>query len=257
MTPRKKDAEPLARERIVAAAMKIIDAEGLDALSMRRLGAELGVNPMAAYHYVPNKAALYDLVLEAVMAGVDTTTIDPAAAPRRPAQAGGARLPRGDPRASARHPRARDALAADGGGAAAGRADARHPLRRRPDAGRGDGRGGLHRAVRPRRGGGLLPPRVRRRGRRAARVRGAGPGGVPQHDPHDHRGALPRPRRRVRVRPGRRRPRAAHRPARPAGGRGRDARARSRPATTACSGSARASRTSATSSTSSPCRGWC
>ncbi len=78
MTPRKKDAEPLARERIVAAAMKIIDAEGLDALSMRRLGVELGVNPMAAYHYVPNKAALYDLVLEAVMAGVDTTTIDPA-----------------------------------------------------------------------------------------------------------------------------------------------------------------------------------
>jgi AcrR family transcriptional regulator len=79
MTPRKKDAEPLARERIVAAAMKIIDSEGLDALSMRRLGSELGVNPMAAYHYVPNKAALYDLVLEAVMAGVDTETIDPAA----------------------------------------------------------------------------------------------------------------------------------------------------------------------------------
>jgi AcrR family transcriptional regulator len=78
MTPRKRDAEPLARERIVEAAMRIIDAEGLDALSMRRLGAELGVNPMAAYHYVPNKAALYDLVLEAVMAGVDTTAIDPA-----------------------------------------------------------------------------------------------------------------------------------------------------------------------------------
>ena len=71
MTPRKKDVEPLARERIVDAAMGIIDAEGLDALSMRRLGAELGVNPMAAYHYMPNKAALYDLVLEAVMAGVD------------------------------------------------------------------------------------------------------------------------------------------------------------------------------------------
>ena len=107
MTPRKKDAEPLARERIVAAAMKIIDAEGLDALSMRRLGTELGVNPMAAYHYVPNKAALYDLVLEAVMAGVDTETIDPALPSRRSAQAGGARLPRGDPRAPARHPRPR------------------------------------------------------------------------------------------------------------------------------------------------------
>ena len=79
MAPRKKDVEPLARERIVDAAMKIIDGEGLDALSMRRLGAELGVNPMAAYYHVPNKAALYDLVLEAVMAGVDTSGIDSAA----------------------------------------------------------------------------------------------------------------------------------------------------------------------------------
>jgi AcrR family transcriptional regulator len=79
MTPRKKDVEPLARERIVAAAMRIIDDEGLDALSMRRLGTELGVNPMAAYYHVPNKAALYDLVLEAVMTGVDPATIDPEA----------------------------------------------------------------------------------------------------------------------------------------------------------------------------------
>src|SRR5665647_171029 len=79
MAPRRKDVEPLARERIVYAAVKIIDGEGLDALSMRRLGAELGVNPMAAYYHVPNKAALYDLVLEAVMAGVDTSGIDPAA----------------------------------------------------------------------------------------------------------------------------------------------------------------------------------
>ena len=76
MTPRRKDVEPLARESIVDAAMKIIDGEGLDALSMRRLGAELGVNPMAAYYHVPNKAALYDLVLDAVMAGVDTSGID-------------------------------------------------------------------------------------------------------------------------------------------------------------------------------------
>jgi len=76
MSPRKKNAEPLARERIVAAALKIIDTEGLVKLSMRRLGAELGVNPMAAYYHVPNKAALYDLVLEAVMAGVDTSQID-------------------------------------------------------------------------------------------------------------------------------------------------------------------------------------
>ena len=75
MAARKKDAELLTRERIVEAAMRVIDADGVDALSMRRLGTELGVNPMAAYHYVPNKAALYDLVLDAVMSEVDLSTI--------------------------------------------------------------------------------------------------------------------------------------------------------------------------------------
>jgi AcrR family transcriptional regulator len=79
VTPRKKDAEQLTRERIVEAAMRIIDAEGARALSMRRLGTELGVNPMAAYHYVPNKQALYDLVLDAVMSGVDLDSVDAAA----------------------------------------------------------------------------------------------------------------------------------------------------------------------------------
>lgn len=78
MAPRKKDSELLTRERIVDAAMRVIDADGLEALSMRRLGSELNVNPMAAYHYVPNKAALYDLILDAVMSGIDLTAIDPA-----------------------------------------------------------------------------------------------------------------------------------------------------------------------------------
>lgn len=78
MAARKKDTEQLTRERIVEAAMRVIDNEGLEALSMRRLGTELGVNPMAAYHYVPNKAALYDLVLDEVMSGVDLSTIDEA-----------------------------------------------------------------------------------------------------------------------------------------------------------------------------------
>jgi AcrR family transcriptional regulator len=77
MSARKKDAELLSRERIVEAAMRVIDAEGLDALSMRRLGVELRVNPMAAYHYVPNKASLYDLVVDAVMSGVDLAAVDP------------------------------------------------------------------------------------------------------------------------------------------------------------------------------------
>lgn len=76
MSPRKRGVEPLARERIVEAAVRIIAEEGLGALSMRRLGAVLGVNPMAPYYHVPNKAALYDLVLEALMADVDLSGVD-------------------------------------------------------------------------------------------------------------------------------------------------------------------------------------
>ena len=56
----------LTRERIIAAALEIIDAEGVDGLSMRRLGKQLGVDPMAMYYHVPNKAALFDGIVEQV-----------------------------------------------------------------------------------------------------------------------------------------------------------------------------------------------
>lgn len=54
-------------ERVVETALAIVDREGLSKLSMRKLGAELGVDPMAVYHYIPNKAALLDGLIEAVM----------------------------------------------------------------------------------------------------------------------------------------------------------------------------------------------
>jgi AcrR family transcriptional regulator len=73
-TPKPK--APLSRERIVDTALALVDAEGLDALSMRRLGAELGMDPMAVYYYVPNKAALLDAVVEAVMAEIDLSVDD-------------------------------------------------------------------------------------------------------------------------------------------------------------------------------------
>ncbi len=62
---------PLLRERIVATALALVDHEGLKALSMRRLGAELGVDPMAVYYHIPNKEALFDAIVEAVMAEID------------------------------------------------------------------------------------------------------------------------------------------------------------------------------------------
>lgn len=59
--------ESLTYERVVEAALQIVDRDGLDKLSMRRLGAELGVDPMAVYYYTPNKAALLDGLVEAIM----------------------------------------------------------------------------------------------------------------------------------------------------------------------------------------------
>jgi AcrR family transcriptional regulator len=69
---------PLTRERIVACAISIVDRDGLGKLSMRRLGAELGVDPMAIYYHVPNKEALLDAIVEAVMGEIDLTTDNPA-----------------------------------------------------------------------------------------------------------------------------------------------------------------------------------
>lgn len=73
MVPVRKDGPGLTREGIVRTALEIIDREGYKSLSMRRLGAELGVDPMAVYYHIPNKAALLDGVVEAVMAEIDVS----------------------------------------------------------------------------------------------------------------------------------------------------------------------------------------
>lgn len=67
----------LTREVIVRAALKIVDDEGYGALSMRRLGTELNVDPMAVYYHFPNKAALQDGIVEEVMSGIDLGRDDP------------------------------------------------------------------------------------------------------------------------------------------------------------------------------------
>ncbi|MEU1787482.1 TetR/AcrR family transcriptional regulator [Streptomyces sparsogenes] len=58
----------LTLERIVTAAIAVADAEGLAAVSMRRLSAELGAGTMSLYRYVPGKAELLDLMLDQVQA---------------------------------------------------------------------------------------------------------------------------------------------------------------------------------------------
>src|ERR1700736_3062795 len=67
----KRRREPLGREKILGAAMKLVDAEGLEALSMRRLGSELGVEGMSLYRHVRNKEALLYSLVEQMYAEID------------------------------------------------------------------------------------------------------------------------------------------------------------------------------------------
>lgn len=63
----------LSRERIVAAAAEIIDAEGLGAFSTRRLAAELGVRGPSLYNHFATKDEILDAVADTLVAKVDTS----------------------------------------------------------------------------------------------------------------------------------------------------------------------------------------
>ena len=67
----RKAKPPLTRERAIEAAIALADAEGIDALSMRRLARELDVEAMSLYHHVANKAAILDGMIDAVFAEID------------------------------------------------------------------------------------------------------------------------------------------------------------------------------------------
>ncbi len=64
---------PLSRERIVAAALRLIDERGLAQLSMRRLGAELGVEAMSLYKHVEGKEDVLDGVRALLLAELEET----------------------------------------------------------------------------------------------------------------------------------------------------------------------------------------
>src|SRR5262245_27250699 len=57
---------PLSRERVLRVALELVDREGVEALSMRRLGRELGVEAMSLYGYVASKQDLVEGVVEQV-----------------------------------------------------------------------------------------------------------------------------------------------------------------------------------------------
>ncbi len=58
---------PLSRDRIVATALELLDADGLDGLTMRRLADRLGAGVMSLYWHVDNKEDVLDLALDSVL----------------------------------------------------------------------------------------------------------------------------------------------------------------------------------------------
>jgi AcrR family transcriptional regulator len=59
--------DPISRDAIVAAAIRLLDAEGLDALSMRRIANELGTGAASLYWHVGSKDGLLDLVFDQII----------------------------------------------------------------------------------------------------------------------------------------------------------------------------------------------
>jgi AcrR family transcriptional regulator len=79
-----EDSSPITRAAVLANALEIIDRNGVEGLSMRRLGEAVGRDPMVLYRHVPNKAAVLDGVAEMVFEqlSLDTTRPDWTAALR-------------------------------------------------------------------------------------------------------------------------------------------------------------------------------
>ena len=68
---RRRPREPLTRERIVEAALALVDKQGLAAFSTRKLGDRLGCEAMSIYHHFPSKQHLLDALVEHAIASVD------------------------------------------------------------------------------------------------------------------------------------------------------------------------------------------
>jgi len=69
MAARRRQGERagLTAEQVYAAALSLVERDGLDKLSMRRLATAVGVEAMTIYHYVPSKEALLDGLVERVV----------------------------------------------------------------------------------------------------------------------------------------------------------------------------------------------
>lgn len=68
--PPREARTPLDRERVVQGALDVINANGVDGLTMRRVGQELGVEAMALYRYVSGREELLEAVVERLLGGI-------------------------------------------------------------------------------------------------------------------------------------------------------------------------------------------
>ena len=68
--------ETLSRDRIMRGALAVADAGGLAALTIRSLAKELGVKPMAVYHYVANKDEILDGLVDLVFSEIELPSPD-------------------------------------------------------------------------------------------------------------------------------------------------------------------------------------
>ncbi|MCR6485165.1 TetR/AcrR family transcriptional regulator C-terminal domain-containing protein [Amycolatopsis sp. OK19-0408] len=75
--PPKDSDTGLSRDRILREALALVDEEGLDAVSMRKLARRLGVDPMSLYNHVDGKEALLDGIAEVLLAAIPATTPGP------------------------------------------------------------------------------------------------------------------------------------------------------------------------------------
>jgi len=62
---------PLSRDRVLRAAVRLADREGIDAVSMRKLGQLLSVDPMSLYNHVSNKDDLLDGIVDRIVGEID------------------------------------------------------------------------------------------------------------------------------------------------------------------------------------------
>ena len=67
---------PLSRERVLRAAIDLADRDGIEALSMRKLGQELGVDAMAMYRHVRSKDDMLDGVVDTIVGEIDRPLVD-------------------------------------------------------------------------------------------------------------------------------------------------------------------------------------